>query len=156
MLDGLTPRTLGLKDIIAKYIDHQRSVIVRRTRYDLQKAEERVHILEGLKIALDNIDEVVHIIRSAESDEEARQNLMGRFNLDEIQANNILEMRLRRLTGLERGKVEEELADLELKIADYKDILARLFAEINDWYIWERPKLKIKQGESQTPKNVSE
>ena len=125
MLDGLTPRTLGLKDIISKYIDHQRSVIVRRTKYDLGKAEERVHILEGLKIALDNIDEVVHIIRSAESDDEAREKLMGRFNLDEIQANSILEMRLRRLTGLERGKIEDELKDLEIKIADYKDILAK-------------------------------
>ena len=125
MLDGLTPKTLGLKDIISKYIDHQRSVIVRRTKFDLQKAEERVHILEGLKIALDNIDEVVHIIRNAESDDEARERLMSRFNLDDIQANNILEMRLRRLTGLERGKVEAELADLELKIADYKDILEK-------------------------------
>ena len=125
MLDGLTPKTLGLKAIISKYIDHQRNVIVRRTKYDLQKAEERVHILEGLKIALDNIDEVVHIIRQADSDEEARQKLIGRFNLDEIQANNILEMRLRRLTGLERGKVESELTDLEIKIADYKDILAK-------------------------------
>ncbi|MBR3660391.1 MAG: DNA gyrase subunit A [Bacilli bacterium] len=125
MLDGLTPRTLGLKDIISKYIDHQRSVIVRRTKYDLGKAEERVHILEGLKIALDNIDEVVHIIRNAESDEEARQNLMSRFNLDEIQSNNILEMRLRRLTGLERSKVEAELEELVIKIADFKDILAK-------------------------------
>ncbi|MBQ8892703.1 MAG: DNA gyrase subunit A [Bacilli bacterium] len=125
MLDGLTPKTLGLRDIIAKYIDHQRSVIVRRTKYDLQKAEERVHILEGLKIALDNIDEVVHIIRSAESDDEAREKLMGRFNLDEIQANSILEMRLRRLTGLERGKIEAELNELEIKIADFKDILAK-------------------------------
>ena len=125
MLDGLTPKTLGLRDIISKYIDHQRSVIVRRTQFDLQKAEERVHILEGLKIALDNIDEVVHIIRNADSDDEAREKLMGRFGLDEIQANNILEMRLRRLTGMERGKVEAELSDLELKIADFKDILEK-------------------------------
>lgn len=124
MLDGLTPKTLGLKDIISKYIDHQKEVIVRRTRYDLGKAEEKVHILEGLRIALDNIDEVVHIIRNAESDDEAKANLMSRFGLDEIQANNILEMRLRRLTGLERSKVENELNDLMIKIADYKDILA--------------------------------
>ncbi len=124
VLDGQTPRTLGLKDIIAKYIEHQKEVIVRRTRYDLARAEERVHILEGLRIALDNIDEVVRIIRAADSDEEARANLMSRFDLDEIQANSILEMRLRRLTGLERGKVESELSDLQLKIADYKDILA--------------------------------
>ena len=125
MLDGLTPKTLGLKDIIAKYIDHQKEVIVRRTRYDLKKAEERVHILEGLRIALDNIDEVVRIIRAAESDEEAKTNLMNRFGLDEIQSNSILEMRLRRLTGLERSKVENELNELNIKIADYKDILAK-------------------------------
>ena len=125
MLDGLTPKTLGLKDIIAKYIDHQKEVIVRRTRFDLKKAEERVHILEGLRIALDNIDEVVRIIRAAESDEEAKNNLMNRFGLDEIQSNSILEMRLRRLTGLERSKVENELNELNIKIADYKDILVK-------------------------------
>ena len=93
VLDGQTPRTLGIKDIISKYIDHQKEVIIRRTRYDLGKAEERVHILKGLLIALDNIDEVVRIIRAAESDDEARNNLMSRFSLDEIQANSILEMR---------------------------------------------------------------
>ena len=124
VLDNGTPRTLGLKDIIAKYLDHQKEVIVRRTKYDLKRAEERVHILEGLKIALDNIDEVVKTIRAADSDDEARTNLMTKFKLDEIQANSILEMRLRRLTGLERGKVEAELNDLTIKIADYKDILA--------------------------------
>ena len=125
VLDNGTPRTLGLKDIIAKYLDHQKEVIVRRTRYDLKRAEERVHILEGLKIALDNIDEVVKTIRAANSDDEARNGLMSKFKLDEIQANSILEMRLRRLTGLERGKVEAELNDLIIKIADYKDILAK-------------------------------
>jgi len=124
VLDGQTPRTLGIKDIIAKYIDHQKEVIIRRTRYELGKAEERVHILEGLRIALDNIDEVVRIIRGADSDEEARNSLMSRFGLDEIQANSILEMKLRRLTGLERGKIENELNDLIAKIADYKDILS--------------------------------
>ncbi len=125
VLDGQTPKTLGLKDIISKYIEHQKEVIVRRTRFDLGKAEERVHILEGLRIALDNIDEVVHIVRSADTDEEARAKLQERFGLDEIQANSILEMRIRRLTGLERGKVESELEDLQIKIADYKDILAK-------------------------------
>ena len=125
VLDGQTPRTLGIKDIISKYIDHQKEVIVRRTKFDLKRAEERVHILEGLKIALDNIDEVVKTIRAAVSDEEARDNLIKKFNLDEIQANSILEMKLRRLTGLERGKVESELADLLVKIADYKDILTK-------------------------------
>ena len=125
VLDNGTPRTLGLKDIISKYIDHQKEVIIRRTRYDLKKAEERVHILEGLKIALDNIDEVVKIIRAADSDDEAKANLMSRFGLDDIQATSILEMRLRRLTGLERGKIEAELEDLNAKIIDYKDILAK-------------------------------
>lgn len=125
VLDGQTPKTLGLKDIISKYIEHQKEVIVRRTKYDLGKAEERVHILEGLRIALDNIDEVVHIVRSAETDDEARAKLQERFGLDEIQSNSILEMKIRRLTGLERGKVENELNDLLVKIADYKDILAK-------------------------------
>lgn len=124
VLDGQTPKTLGLKDIIAKYIDHQKEVVIRRTKYDLGKAEERVHILEGLRIALDNIDEVVHIIRDSDSDDEARQNLISRFGLDDIQANSILEMRLRRLTGLERGKIENELNDLLVKISNYKAILA--------------------------------
>lgn len=124
VLDGQTPKTLGLKEIISKYIEHQKEVVIRRTRYDLGKAEDRVHILEGLRIALDNIDEVVHIIRAADSDEEARAKLMERFSLTEIQANSILEMRLRRLTGLEREKVENELNDLLGKIKDYKEILA--------------------------------
>ena len=125
VLDNGTPRTLGLKDIISKYLDHQKEVIVRRTRYDLKRAEERVHILEGLKIALDNIDEVVKIIRAANSDEEAKENLMSKFGLDDIQSTSILDMKLRRLTGLERGKIEAELEELNGKIVDYKDILAK-------------------------------
>ena len=124
VIDNGTPRTLCLKDIIAKYIDHQKEVIIRRTRYDLRKAEERVHILEGEKIALDHIDEVIKIIRGSKSDEEATNKLMSNFNLSEIQAKHILEMRLRKLTGLEREKVEEELKDLLLKIDDYNAILA--------------------------------
>ncbi len=124
VLDGQTPKTLGLKDIISKYVDHQKEVIIRRTKYDLGKAQDRVHILEGLRIALDNIDEVVHIIRDSDSDDQARERLMSRFGLDEIQANSILEMRLRRLTGLEREKVEKELEELLVKISDYKAILA--------------------------------
>ena len=125
VLDNGTPRTLSLKEIIAKYIEHQKEVIIRRTRFELKKAEERVHILEGLKIALDNIDEVVKTIRAANSDEEAKNNLISKFGLDEIQANNILEMKLRRLTGLEREKVESELEELVIKIDDYRDILAK-------------------------------
>ena len=124
MLDNGTPRTLPLKDIISKYIDHQKEVIIRRTKYDLKKDEERVHILEGYKIAQDNIDEVVKIIRAAESDEEAKQNLMGRFALTEIQADAILELKLRRLTGLERDKIEAELKELLAEIDELKSILA--------------------------------
>ena len=124
VIDNGTPKTLGLKEIISKYIDHQREVIVRRTKFDLNKAEERVHILEGEKIALDHIDEVVSIIRNSKSDEEAQNKLMTKFALSEIQSKHILDMRLRKLTGLERDKVEEELKDLLNKISEYKEILA--------------------------------
>lgn len=124
MLDNGVPKTLGLKSIIEKYIDHQKEVIIRRTKYDLAQDEARVHILEGLKIALDNIDEVVAIIRGADDDDDAKNKLMSRFGLSEIQANSILEMRLRRLTGLEREKIEEELKQLLLEIEDLKAILA--------------------------------
>ena len=123
MIDNGTPKTLGLKDIISKYIDFQKEVIIRRTRYDLGKAEERVHILEGLKIALDNIDEVISIIRGSKTDEEAKNGLMSKFGLSEIQTNAILEMRLRRLTGLEREKIEAELNELLDKIKYYNEIL---------------------------------
>ena len=124
VIDNGTPRTLCLKDIIAKYIDHQKEVIIRRTRFDLRKAEERVHILEGEKIALDHIDEVIKIIRGSKTDDEAINKLMNNFGLSEIQAKHILEMRLRKLTGLEREKVDEELNELMIKIEDYKNILA--------------------------------
>ncbi len=124
MLDQGVPKTLGLKDIISKYIDYQKEVIIRRTKFDLDVAEKRVHILEGLKIALDNIDAVIKVIRGSKSDEEARQGLINGFSLTEIQANAILEMRLRRLTGLEREKIENELNDLLKLIDDLKAILA--------------------------------
>ena len=124
MLDNGVPRTLDLKSIISKYIDHQKEVIIRRTKYELTQDEARVHILEGLKIALDNIDEVVSIIRGADDDVDARSKLMDRFGLSEIQSNSILEMRLRRLTGLERDKVENELKDLLVEIEHLKAILA--------------------------------
>ena len=107
MIDGKTPKVLGLKDIIAKYIDYQREVIIRRTKFDLKKAEDRVHILNGLKIALDHIDEVIKIIKESSTDQEAKSTLMSRFGLSEIQADSILELKLRRLTGLERGKIED-------------------------------------------------
>ena len=124
VIDNGTPKTLGLKSIISKYIEHQREVIVRRTKYDLAQDEARVHILEGLKIALDNIDEVVSIIRNSESDEDAQNKLMSKFKLSEIQTKSILDMRLKRLTGLERGKIESELAELLKEIDELKSILA--------------------------------
>ena len=124
MIDNGTPRTLGLKDIISKYIDYQRSVIVRRTKFDLDKDEKRVHILEGLKIAQDNIDEVIQIIKTADSDVDAKQKLMERFKLSEAQSDAILELKLRRLTGLERDKIEAELAALLKEIEGLKAILA--------------------------------
>ena len=124
MLDGKTPRTLGLKDIISKYVDYQKEVIIRRTRFDLAKDEKRVHILEGYKIAQDNIDEVVKIIKTAKSDVEATEKLMSRFGLTEIQTDSILELKLRRLTGLEREKIELELSDLLKEIEELKSILA--------------------------------
>ena len=123
MIDNGTPRTLGLKDIIAKYIDHQKSVIIRRTKFDLDKDEKRVHILEGYKIAQDHIDEVIKIIRAAQTDEEAKSKLMSRFGLSDVQADAILELKLRRLTGLERDKIEAELAALLVEIEELKAIL---------------------------------
>ena len=124
MLDNNTPRTLGLKDIISKYIDYQKEVIIRRTKFDLDKAEKRVHILEGYKIALDNIDDFIKIIKEAKTDTEAKTKLIEKYNLTEIQAEAILELKLRRLTGLERDKIEAELKDLLEKIKYYKEILA--------------------------------
>ena len=124
MIDSDTPRTLGLKDIIAKYIDYQKEVIIRRTKFDLDKDEKRVHILEGYKIAQDNIDEVVQIIRNAKSDVEAKDKLISRFNLSDVQADAILELKLRRLTGLERDKIEAELNALLIEIEELKSILA--------------------------------
>ena len=148
MLDKGVPKTLGLKDIISKYIEYQKEVIIRRTKFDLDKAEKRVHILEGLKIALDHIDEVIKLIRGSKSDEEAKAGLMSKFSLSEIQSDAILEMKLRRLTGLERDKIENELNDLLEKIKDFKAILAsdeRIFGiiksellEIKDKYADER------------------
>lgn len=124
MLDQGVPKTLGLKDIIVKYIDYQKEVIIRRTKYDLDVAEKRVHILEGLKIALDHIDAVIKLIRASKTDEEARTGLIDQFGLTEIQANSILEMKLRRLTGLEREKIESELDELLKTIERLKEILS--------------------------------
>ena len=123
MLDHGVPKTLGIKEIISKYIEYQKEVIIRRTKFDLDKAEKRVHILEGLKIALDHIDEVIKLIRGSKSDEEAKNGLMNKFGLSEAQADAILEMKLRRLTGLERDKIENELNELLARIKELKSIL---------------------------------
>ena len=122
LVDG-RPRTLGLKEILENYINFQKTVIVRRTRFDLEKSEKSAHILEGLKIAHDHLDEVIKLIRSAKKDSEAKEGLMTQFGLTEIQAEAILEMKLRRLTGLEKDKIEEELATLLIKIEELKSIL---------------------------------
>ena len=148
MLDHGVPKTLGLKEIIAKYIEFQREVIVRRTQYDLKKAEERAHLLEGLKVAIDNIDEVVKIIRGSKTDADAKKTLSDRFGLDDVQTDAILEMKLRRLTHMSKDQIEEELKELQDKIAELKGILAsedKIYAiikqellEIKDKYADER------------------
>jgi DNA gyrase subunit A len=124
LVDG-QPKILNLKEILTEYISHRKQVIVRRTKYELEEAEKRAHILEGLKIALDFIDEVIKIIRSSKTVEEARERLIKRFKLTEIQANAILDMRLQKLTSLESQKIIEELEELKKKIEDFKDILAK-------------------------------
>ena len=124
MLDNGVPKTLGLKEIISKYVDYQKEIIIRRTKFELDKAEKRVHILEGLKKALDHIDEVIKIIKEASSDVDAKEKLIARFGFTEIQADSILELKLRRLTGLEREKIEAELAELIKLIEELKSILA--------------------------------
>ncbi len=123
LVDG-RPELLNLKDMIRHFVDFRHDVVVRRTKYDLRKAEERAHILEGLIIASDNIDEVIALIRASKSPEEAREKLMERFSLSDIQSRAIVEMRLRQLTGLEQDKLRSEYEDLMKLIADLKDILA--------------------------------
>ena len=119
------PKILSLRQILDAYIEHQKEVVVRRTRFDKEKAEARAHILEGLLIALDHIDEVIRIIRASETDAEAQAELMSKFKLSERQSQAILDMRLRRLTGLERDKIQSEFDDLIALIADLADILAK-------------------------------
>lgn len=123
LVDGI-PRTLGLKEIIDKYIDHQKHVIYRRCQFDLKRYKDRLHILDGLKIALDNIDRVIKIIRESADDEEAKAGLMSNFALSEVQSQAILDMRLKRLTGLEKSKIEEEIAELEKLVKELEEILA--------------------------------
>ena len=124
MLVDRSPRTLGLREIIEKYIDHQKHVIYRRCQFDLKRYKDRLHILDGLKIALDNIDRVIKIIRESADDEEAKAGLMSNFALSEVQSQAILDMRLKRLTGLEKSKIEEEIAELEKLVKELEEILA--------------------------------
>lgn len=134
LVDG-EPKILNLKQVLWHYIEHQRDVVTRRTRFELRKAEERAHILEGYRIALDHIDEIIRLIRSSASDKEAKAGLMQRFGLTEKQAVAILDMQLRRLTGLERDKIESEYQELLQKIARYKEILGdvrEVYAIIKD------------------------
>ena len=123
LVDG-SPRTLGLREIIEKYIDHQKHVIYRRCQFDLKRYKDRLHILDGLKIALDNIDRVIKIIRESADDDEAKAGLMSNFALSEVQSQAILDMRLKRLTGLEKSKIEEEMAELEKLVKELEEILA--------------------------------
>ena len=123
LVDG-SPRTIGLREILEKYIDHQRNVIYRRCQFELKKYRARLHILEGLKIALDNIDRVIKIIRESETDEIAQSGLMSEFGLTEAQSQAILEMRLKRLTGLEKAKIEDEIDELLKLIKELEEIVA--------------------------------
>jgi DNA gyrase subunit A len=150
LADG-QPRILSLKELLTKYLDHQREIILRRTKYDLEKAENRAHIVEGFKIALDNIDEIIKTIKSAKNDEEANQKLINQYQFTEIQSKAILEMKLRRLTGLEREKIEEEYNQLLETINDLKSILnssERVSSIIKDELI----EIKAKYGDERRTK----
>ena len=141
LVDG-RPRTLGLKTILEKYIEHQKHVIYRRCQYDLKKHKARLHILEGLKIALDNIDRVIKIIRESETDDIAQGELMKNFNLSEVQSQAILEMRLKRLTGMEKSKIEEEIEELLKLVKQLEEILA---SEAKIYEVIKREMLEIKE-----------
>ncbi len=125
LVDG-RPRVLNIKECIQHFIDHRHEVLVRRTAFDLEKAEQRAHIVEGLRVALDNVDRVIEILRGSHTGEEAMEALVGEFGLSQTQVEAILDMRLQRLTGLERGKLEEEYNALIARISDFRDILSRL------------------------------
>ncbi len=145
LVDG-RPKLCNLKDLLQYFIAHRKQVIIRRTKYDLRKAEERAHILRGLKIALDNIDEVVEIIKTSSNVNEARDRLMARFSLDELQAQAILDMRLQKLTSLETKKIVDELNELLALIDYYKDLLAHE-EKIMDLIVEETRELKEKYGD---------
>ena len=151
LVDG-QPRVLNLYDILSEYLKHQKDVMTRRTQYELAKAEARAHILEGLRIALDNIDEIIKVIRASYSD--AKERLMDRFGLSDIQAQAILDMQLRRLQGLERKKIEDEYAELMKKIAYYKELLAsekKLMNVVKD----EMLEIRRKYGDERRTKIVA-
>lgn len=153
LVDGIQPRVLGLQDILQEYLKHRQNVVRRRTEYELKKAKERAHILEGLKIALDHIDEVIATIRASQTTDEAQSNLMKKFSLTEIQAKAILAMQLRTLAGLERQKIEDELAALLKTIAELEAILAdenKVLAIIKD----ELKALKKQYGDDRRTKVV--
>jgi DNA gyrase subunit A len=153
LIDGIQPRVLGLQDILNEHIKHRQSVVRRRTAYELRKAKERAHVLEGLKIALDHIDEVIQTIRGSQTTEDAQNNLMERFGLSEIQAKAILAMQLRTLAGLERQKIEDELTALLKTIAELESILAdekRVLAIIKD----EFREIKKQYGDERRTKIV--
>lgn len=153
LVDGIQPKVLGLQDIIKEHIKHRQVVVRRRTEFELRKAKERAHILEGLKIALDNIDEVISTIRASETTEEAQTNLIKKFKLSDIQAKAILAMQLRTLAGLERKKIEDELAELVKIITELEAILAdeqRILAIIID----ELKELKKQYGDERRTKVV--
>ena len=154
LVDGIQPRILGLEDILNEYLKHRRLVVRRRTEYELRKAEERAHILAGLKIALDNIDEVIHLIRSSKDYETAKTGLMERFQLSEVQAQAILAMQLRKLTGLDRQAIENELAELLAKIAEYRAILADE-QKILDIIKSELAEMKEKLGDARRTKIIN-
>ena len=153
LIDGIQPRVLGLQDILSEHIKHRQQVVRRRTEFELRKAKDRAHILEGLKIALDNIDEVISTIRASETTEEAQTNLIKKFALSEIQAKAILAMQLRTLAGLERKKIEDELAELMKLIAELESILAdekRILGIIKD----EFKQLKKQYGDERRTRVV--
>ena len=148
------PKVLNLRQMLSHYLEHQKDVVTRRTQYELRKAEERAHILEGLRIAIDNLDAVIKLIRSSRTVEIARQGLMNNFQLSEIQAKAILDMRLQKLTGLEREKLEEEYLELIKKIAYYQEILANerlLLQIIKD----EQLQIREKYGDERRTKIVA-
>ena len=154
IVDG-RPKLLNLKDALLVFLEHRREVVARRTVFDLRKAEERLHILEGLKIALENLDGVIAIIRNADDPPTAREGLMSELGLSEIQAQAILDMRLQRLTGLERDKILEEYAEVEKQIARFRQILADE-REVSKIIVEELRGIRDKYGDERRTRIVDE